>query len=466
MKHALGVIGLGTMGANVARNAARNGVTVAVFNRTAEKVEAFLSVHGKEGAFVGCKSLRALCDALPKPRAILLMVSAGDAVDVVIEELLPLLDSGDILIDGGNSHYRDTERRIERLKKTGIRFVGMGISGGEKGALLGPSMMPGGDEDAVKELLPLLSTMAADDGEGKPCIAYMGAGGAGHFVKMVHNGIEYGVMQLIAESYAILKRTGMGSEKIARTFATWTKGDLASYLMEITVKVLAFKDPQSGSFLVELIKDQAAQKGTGRWTVESALHYGVPIPTITASVEARALSARKEERSQRSKIFPEALLGDAVSIADIDEVRIALEVATLSTYSQGFDLLRIAGATEKWDLPLAEIARIWRGGCIIRSPILEVIQKAYDGTSAEMKSRKQAIIDHFSGARQQAWRRIAAYGIGQGVAIPALASSLAYYDSIRSDRLPQNLIAAQRDFFGAHGYERLDKPGNFHTQWE
>ncbi len=466
MKNTLGVIGLGTMGANIARNAARNGAKVSVFNRTSEKLDAFLAAHGEEGMFVGCTSLRALCEALPAPRAILLMVSAGDAVDVLIEELLPLLDSGDILIDGGNSHYRDTQRRCERLERSGIRFVGMGISGGEKGALLGPSMMPGGNENAVQEILPLFSSMAADDGEGKPCIAYMGAGGAGHFVKMVHNGIEYGVMQLIAEAYAILKRTGMGSEEIARTFAAWTNGDLASYLMEITGKVLAHKDTDTGDVLVELIKDQAAQKGTGRWTVESALHYGVPIPTITASVEARALSARKDERSQRSKIFPEALLGDAGSIADIDQVRIALEVATLSTYSQGFELLRIAGSAEKWNFPLAEISRIWRGGCIIRSPLLEVIQKAYEGSPSEMKRHKQRILDRFAGLRQQAWRAVAAYAIGQGVAIPAFASSLAYYDSIRSERLPQNLIAAQRDFFGAHGYERLDKPGVFHTQWE
>jgi len=386
-------------------------------------------------------------------------------VDGLIEELLPQLDPGDIIIDGGNSHYRDTERRQERLKRTGVRFVGMGISGGEKGALEGPSMMPGGDREAVEQLLPLLRAMAADDGEGGKCVAFMGPGGAGHFVKMVHNGIEYGVMQLIAETYAMLRKLGMDQTTIAGTFASWNSGDLQSYLMEITGKVLATKDPASGKFLVELIKDAARQKGTGRWTVEAALQYGVSIPVITAAVEARGISAQWKRRLQVAQSFPGEALAGAEPL-EVGHVRTALAAATALTYLQGFDLLSAATTKEKWGLPMAEIARIWRGGCIIRSTMLADFQKANGANEAMQKEGKLAIVAQLTGERQRAWREVTAYAMGQGIPVPAFAASLAYYDAIRSIQLPQNLIQAQRDFFGAHGYERVDREGVFHTEWE
>lgn len=457
MSH-LGVIGLGTMGANLARNAARSGATVAVFNRTAEKTDQFMKDFGKEGSFIACHSLQELCNSLPKPRAILLMVKAGGAVDQMIADLLPFLEKGDILIDGGNSHYRDTERRQRSLEEKGIRFIGMGISGGEEGALNGPSMMPGGDRDAVTDILPLLKKMAADDEEGGKCVTFIGEGGAGHFVKMVHNGIEYGVMQLIAESFAILRSLGVEGDELAETFERWNTGDLQSYLMEITGKVLRKKDPATGDFLVDLIKDEAGQKGTGRWAVEAALLYGLPIPTIAAAVEARMISARWEERQERSKIFLYEGMSTMMSCKELlKNLHVALELSVILAYVQGFDLLGAATTTEHWNLPISEIARIWSGGCIIRSALLPLFQKAFRN-----KVKETCIIDRFRGEKQRAWRTLMQYAVGKGIAVPALSSSLAYYDAVRSARLPQNLIQAQRDFFGAHGFERLDKPGTFH----
>lgn len=461
----IGVVGLGTMGANLARNAARNGVRVALFNRTTEKTDLFMRNFGEEGDFTACHSLAELRDALPKPRVLLLMVKAGEAVDQMLGEIVPFLEGGDIVVDGGNSHYRDTERRQKALLKNGIRFVGMGISGGERGALEGPSMMPGGDREAVDALLPLLSKMAAEDGGGGRCAAYMGPAGAGHFVKTVHNGIEYGVMQLIAESYAMLRALGVSGETLAETFIRWNTGGLQSYLIEITGKVLRKKDPDTGAFLVDLIRDEAGQKGTGRWTVEATLQYGLPTPTITAAVEARGLSGFHDVRVKNNAIFPASLLPNVLNAGDYAaELRGALELATVTTYMQGFNLLAMASMAEGWSLSLAEIARIWRGGCIIRSSLLPAFQKAWAEGAPE--ADRFAILERFGGGRQKAWRGVCAFAMGQGIPIPAFASSLAYYDSLRSVSLPQNLIQAQRDFFGAHGFERVDKPGTFHGKWE
>lgn len=483
----LGVIGLGTMGANIARNAARNGATVAVFNRTTQKMEAFMEEHGKEGNFIPCKTLADLLKALPSPRAILIMVQAGEAVDQILEELLSLkaqsskLKAHDILIDGGNSHYRDTERRIKYLQSSNeqratsnIRYIGMGVSGGEQGALLGPSLMPGGSKEAYDHLEPLLQKMAADDGStmlttggdrGK-CVTYIGAGGSGHFVKMVHNGIEYGIMQLIAETYHFLKTIGKKSNAdCAKIFAEWnTDAALSSYLLEITARICRKKDPESGNDLLDVIKDATGQKGTGQWVVEAALRYGVAIPTIAAALDARIISAQRELRAQRSGDFPlpraEKKEGEEEELTG--SLRSALLLATICTYAQGFDLLERASMEERWNLHFREIARIWRGGCIIRSALLKTFQNIFAG-GEESRQRLHAF---FSGGAQERWRTIVAAGTRYGIPLPAFGASMSYFDALRTARLPANLTAAQRDFFGAHGYERTDKPGIFHTEWK
>ena len=468
MLKALGVIGLATMGGNIARNAAHAGFEVAVYNRTQERLDKFMEAHGKEGKFTACQTTQELCKNLAAPRAILLMVKAGEAVDAMIQELVPFLEKGDILIDGGNSHFRDTERRQKMLSAVGIHLVGMGISGGEEGALKGPSMMPGGDEKAYKFLEPMLQTLAANDGDGGKCVTHIGPGGAGHFVKMVHNGIEYGIMQLIAETYDILKKAGgLSNEELAEVFTEWNSGDLRSFLIEITADIFKAKDPETNKHYIDFIKDTAGQKGTGKWTTESAMNYGVAIPTITAAVDARLLSGFPDLRERRSKLFAEELLDVEISKKDlIAGARVALELSTLSAYSQGFDLLAVASAREKWNLPLVEIARIWRGGCIIRSHLLGVMQKAYGGTAKEMEQEQKAMVDRFGKGRQKQWRNIVSLALAKGIPVPASAASLAYFDSIRNTNLPLNLVQAQRDYFGAHTYERTDKKGVFHTQWK
>lgn len=460
----LGLIGLGTMGANLARNAARKGATVAVFNRTVEKVDVFLHDHGSEGAFIGAKSLPDLVKALARPRPIVLMVKAGDAVDAMIDELLPLLDDGDILIDAGNSHYRHTEQRIARLQEKGIRFLGMGVSGGEEGALNGPSMMPGGDLGAYTELEPLLQKMAAEDGAGGKCVSYVGPGGTGHFVKTVHNGIEYGVMQLIAEAYHLLRDVGgLSNAELADLFGEWSRGeDLRGFLMEITAKVFTQKDGETGKDLIDVIKDAAAQKGTGKWTTEAAFEYGVAVPTITAGVDARIMSSAKDFRAGQSKASP--LQTDDIPVDRqelIDNVRIALQLSMLNCYAQGFQLLSVPSQQEGWNLNIPEIARTWRGGCIIRSSMVEFYQRAFSGDRSVLEEMKRM----FAAERQVAWRHVVALGALRGIPLPAMSASLSYYDSYRTELLPQNLIQAQRDFFGAHTFERLDKPGAFHAQW-
>src|SRR3989344_8838011 len=449
----LGIIGLGTMGANLTRNAARNGATVAVFNRTPEKVEEFVKAYGKEGSFIPCNTLAKLCAALKGPRAILLMVKAGEAVDSLIGELTPLLSKGDILIDGGNSHYRDTERRQELLKKKGIHFLGMGVSGGEEGALKGPSMMPGGPKEAYATLEPLLMKMAADDGAKGKCVTYIGPGGSGHFVKMVHNGIEYALMQLIAEAYHLLKvEGGKTNEELAEIFAEWNKGeDLQSFLMEITAKI--FQKKEGGNDLIALLNDAAGQKGTGKWTVDAALSYGVAIPTITAGVDARIVSSAKDFRVQRSKEVPVSIEQPSSKHEKlISRVRIALELSIINAYAQGFQLLIIASEQEKWNLNISEIARIWRGGCIIRSALLPTVQEMFKGD----KKAALAVRERFAGERQLEWRKAVSLGVLRGIPLPAMSASLSYFDAYRLAWLPQNLIQAQRDFFGAHGFEWLD----------
>lgn len=459
----LGVIGLSTMGSNIARNAARNGATVAVFNRTTEKMEEFMKAHGSEGQFVACRTINDLCSALSPSRAILIMVKAGQPIDDVIAELLPHLTPGDILIDGGNSHYADTQRRFTELAAKQIHFMGMGVSGGEEGALNGPSMMPGASKDAFEYLKPLLTLMAADDGAGGKCVAYIGEGGAGHFVKMVHNGIEYGMMQMIAESYDLLKRLGgLSNKELGDIFTEWsTSKELGGFLMEITAKVFAKKDADSQSDLIDVIKDAAGQKGTGKWTTEAAFHYGVAVPTITAAVDARILSGAKEFRDMQSKATP--LIVDTITVDRtelIGDVRMALELSMLNVYAQGLQLISEASKQEGWNLHIPEICRIWRGGCIIRSSIVELYQKAFAGD----RETGLALRARFAEG-QTVWRHVVALGALRGIPLPAISSSLWYYDTYRTARLPQNLIQAQRDFFGAHGFERLDKEGSFHAEW-
>ena len=461
----LGVIGLGTMGANLARNAARNAARVVLYNRTTEKTHEFVQKFGKEGEFIPTESLRQFASALSSPRAVLLMVNAGDAVDAVMEELLPMLTRSDTVIDAGNSHYRDTERREQRLKKLGIHFVGMGVSGGEEGALRGPSMMPGGDVDALKTLMPLLLKMSASDGSKGKCVVPIGPGGAGHFVKMVHNGIEYGIMQLIAESYDLLKSIGkMKNKNLAQIYGQWsTSADLGSFLLEITAVIFTVKDPETKKDLIDLIGDAAGQKGTGKWTTEAAMDVGVAIPTINAAVDARILSGEIERRMELRKDFPETLLPmPAVQkSALITAIRSALELSIIATYAQGFELMAKMSSEKKWHLNLAETARIWRGGCIIRSQFLETVQRGQAGNV----TAKKAVLERLGGARQRHWRQVVGWGAARGIPLPAMTASLWFCDTLRRERLPQNLVQAQRDYFGAHTFQRIDKAGTFHTDW-
>lgn len=471
----LGVIGLGTMGANLARNAARNGATVVLFNRTPEKTDEFMKNFGSEGAFVAAKTIEEFVSKLSAPRPILLMVKAGEAVDEMIAQLVPHLTQGDILIDAGNSHYKDTERRCKELSgelpttnyklSTRLEFIGMGVSGGEEGALHGPSMMPGGSKAAHESLSPLLQKMAADDGLGGKCVNYVGPGGTGHFVKMVHNGVEYGAMQLIAEAYHLLKNLGgLTNAELSHTFGEWSRGDdLRGFLMEITAKIFTKKDDVSSFDLIDMIKDAAGQKGTGKWTTEAAFDYGVAVPTITAGVDARIASSAKDFRMQQSKVTPLQTVDVSVDRSELlPNVRIAFELGLLNVYAQGFQLMSVPSQQEGWNLNIPEIARTWRGGCIIRSSILENYQRAFSGD----KEMIATIRGRFNAERQAAWRHVVALGALRGIPLPAMSSALWYYDAYRTERLPQNLIQAQRDFFGAHTFERLDRTGSFHSDWQ
>lgn len=462
----LGVIGLGTMGANLARNAARKGATVVVFNRTQEKTDEFMKSFGSEGVFIATKSIEEFVGALQTPRPILLMVKAGEAVDEIIEHLKPHLSGGDILIDAGNSHHADTEARTQKLKANSLHFIGMGVSGGEEGALQGPSMMPGGDKTAYALLEPLFQKMAADDGQGGKCVSYIGPDGAGHFVKTVHNGIEYGIMQLIAEAYHLMKSLGgLSNKELAEVFGEWSHGeDLRGFLMEITAKIFTKKDDLTPADLIDVIKDAAAQKGTGKWTTIDAFNYGVSVPTVTAGVDARIMSSAKDFRTMQAKATP--LVVDDIPIDKKDviaNVRVALELSMLNVYAQGLQLLAEASkqGSAPWNLNISDICRVWRGGCIIRSSMVEVYQKAFAGD----RDAGLALRARFAGQHQIDWRRMVALGALRGIPLPAMSSALWYYDSYRTERLPQNLIQALRDCFGAHTFERLDKEGSFHADW-
>jgi 6-phosphogluconate dehydrogenase len=469
MGQAFGVIGLEVMGRNIALNIERNGFPIAVYNRTWAKTEHFLNELAKGRNAKGGKTIAEFVQLLDRPRRILIMVKAGAPVDAVIAELKPHLQPGDIVIDGGNSLFTDTQRRTRELEPTGIKFFGMGVSGGEEGALWGPSIMPGGDTEAYEHLKPILTKIAAKaPDDGYPCADYMGKGGAGHFVKMVHNGIEYGDMQLIAEAYSLLKHVGgLDNAKLKAVFDDWNRGDdLRSFLIEITAKVIDFHDGSTnGKPLVELILDKAGAKGTGKWTSQTALDLGVAIPTITAAVDARSISALKDQRVRASK----ELAGPKPSNADVktlvDDVRSALYCSKICSYAQGFAMLAAADKEYGFGLNMGGIARVWKAGCIIRAVFLNDITKSFNEQPGLPNLLLAPRFRDAVGRRQAAWRRVVSLGIAQGVPLPAFSASLAYFDSYRSERLPANLIQAQRDFFGAHTYERTDKPGVFHTEW-
>jgi len=465
----IGLIGLAVMGENLVLNMERNGFTVAVYNRTTSRVDAFLAGRANGKRIVGAHSPEELVAALARPRRIMLMVQAGAAVDRVIETLLPLLDAGDVVIDGGNSNYQDTTRRTRSLRERGILFVGTGVSGGEEGALEGPSIMPGGNPDAWPLIEPVFKAIAAKAPDGRPCCEWVGDEGAGHYVKMVHNGIEYGDMQMIAEAYALLRELAVVEPaEMSAVFAEWNRGELESYLVEITAEILAKVDDDSGLPMVDLILDAAGQKGTGKWTGIDSLMLGAPVTAITEAVFARALSALKDERVAAAEVLP----GPGVRFdGDLEEfaadVRQALYASKICSYAQGFQLLAMAAKEYGWRLDLGAIALMWRGGCIIRAAFLDHIKAAYE---ADADLANLLLAPYFRDAvadAQAAWRRVVVTAVTCGVPAPAFASALSWYDGYRSARLPANLLQAQRDYFGAHTYERVDRARGefFHTNW-
>jgi 6-phosphogluconate dehydrogenase len=474
---AFGVIGLEVMGRNVAQNVERNGFPVAVYNRTWEKTQDFLDGPAKGKNFKAGKTEAEFVALLERPRRILVLVKAGKPVDLVIEALKPHLQEGDIIIDGGNSLFTDTERRAAALAPTGIKFFGMGVSGGEEGALWGPSLMPGGDKEAYKHLEPILTKVAAKAYDGAPCVTYCGSGGAGHFVKMVHNGIEYGDMQLIAEAYDLLKNVGgLSNAQLQETFEEWNKGELRSFLIEITTKVINFPDPTgTGKSLVDVIQDKVGMKGTGTWTIQAALNLQIAAPTMAAAVDAREMSGLQAERVAAEKLLPgpkaAKFTGDLKAF--INDVRQALFCSKICSYAQGMAMLAAAnrpkgeGGGYDYGMHLDQLAKIWRAGCIIRADFLDDITKAY---IANPHLANLLLADKFKDLiikYQDSWRRVVTIGIQQGIATPAFSASLAYYDAYRRARLPGNLIQAQRDFFGGHTYVRTDKPGGpFHMEWK
>jgi 6-phosphogluconate dehydrogenase len=466
MSSAIGVVGLGVMGANLARNIESRGFRVAGYDLDAAKVAAFVKAGAAHGA-AGVASPDALMVALERPRRILMMVPAGAPVDAVIQHLLPHLEPGDILIDGGNSFFKDTDRRFDELAARQIEFLGTGVSGGEEGALRGPAIMPGGTPQAWSAVAPILEAIAARAEDGAPCVAYMGAKGAGHYVKMVHNGIEYGDMQLIAETYDVLSRgLGLSAPEIGDVFAEWNRGDLKSYLVEITADVLRFVDPETKRPLVDVILDEAQQKGTGKWMSQNAFDVGAPIPTVNAAVEARILSALKAERVAASRVLTgpsPRYAGDRQAI--IDAARQALYASKITSYAQGMALLRMASDEYKYDIDPGEVARIWRAGCIIRASLLGDVSAAFARDHGLVNLLLDPAFRDAVGSRQAAWRTLVQTAVGLGIPVPGLAVSLAYYDAYRSERLPANLTQGQRDYFGAHTYRRTDREGTFHTQW-
>lgn len=464
-----GLIGLAVMGENLALNVESRGYRVAVFNRTTSKVDEFINGRAQGKQFVGCHSLEELVKSLKAPRQVFIMVKAGPPVDAVIDELIPLLDKGDIIIDGGNSYYADTERRTKYIEEKGMLFVGTGVSGGEEGALLGPSMMPGGSEAAWPIVKPIFQAIAAKVGPNNdiPCAEWVGPRGAGHYVKMVHNGIEYGDMQMICEAYWMLKNVlGLSNEELYDVFAEWNRGELDSYLIEITRDIFSVKDEETGEYLVDKILDKAGAKGTGKWMSQLALDLGVPSTLVTEAVYARSLSALKDARVRASKVLqgPSTKYeGDRQQF--IDQVRQALYASKICSYAQGFVQLQAAAEEHDWPLDLGNCALLWRGGCIIRAVFLDRIKEAFDD---DPKLENLLLAPYFRDAiekAQDAWRHVVSTAALHGIPTPAFAAALAYYDGYRSDRLPANLLQAQRDYFGAHTYERVDKPGSFHSDW-
>jgi 6-phosphogluconate dehydrogenase len=463
----IALIGLAVMGQNIVMNMNDHGFTVAVYNRTSSVTDEFLATSAKGSKVIGTKTLEELVGALKKPRRVFILVKAGSAVDAVIDQLVPLLEPGDIVIDGGNSHFPDSERRFTKLKEKGLRFIGTGVSGGEEGARRGPSIMPGGDKEAWPFVKDIFQGIAAKV-DGEPCCEWVGSGGAGHYVKMVHNGIEYGDMQLIAESYHLMKESlGLSAEELRAVFDQWNRGVLDSYLIEITRDIFGVKD-EDGSPLIDKILDAAGQKGTGKWTTVSALDQGMPVTLIGEATFARVLSALKDERKRASEL----LVGPKPSFsgdkkAFIDDAERALYASKIVSYAQGYMLLREASKEFKWDLNFGSIALMWRGGCIIRSRFLGDIKKAFDKNP---KLENLLVDDFFRTAMkesQDGWRRTVAHAATAGIPAPAMSSALAFYDGYRRERLPANLVQAQRDYFGAHTYERIDRPrGEFsHTNW-
>lgn len=465
-KQQIGVVGLAVMGKNLALNIESKGFSVAVYNRSPEKTKELVEeAQGKN--LQGTYSVEQFVQSLETPRKILIMVKAGQATDDTIQQLVPYLSPGDILIDGGNAYFPDTQRRNKELQAQGFRFIGAGVSGGEEGALHGPAIMPGGQKDAYELVEPILTAISAKV-NGEPCTTYIGEDGAGHYVKMVHNGIEYGDMQLIGEAYHLLKDVlNLTPSELHDIFTEWNNGELDSYLIEITADIFAKTDPDTGKPMVDVILDSAGQKGTGKWTSQSALDLGVPLSIITESVFARFISAMKEERAAASKRLqgPAASSYDGDPKAFIEDVRQALYASKIASYAQGFAQMRAASDAYNWSLNYGGIAMIFRGGCIIRARFLQNIKDAYD-RNPELKNL--LLDDYFSGVianYQEAWRKVVSVAVSSGIPVPAFASALAYYDSYRTERLPANLLQAQRDYFGAHTFERIDRKGSFHFQW-
>jgi 6-phosphogluconate dehydrogenase len=463
----IGVTGLAVMGANLARNIASHGFSVAVHNRHQDKTKSLVDNFGKDGEFIACDDLKDLVAALERPRAIVVMVKAGEAVDAVIEELVRLLDTDDIIIDAGNSLFTDTDRRFEALKQKGIRYLGMGVSGGEEGALNGPSIMPGGNRTAYERVEKILTSIAAQV-DDEPCCTFIGTGGAGHFVKMVHNGIEYADMQLIAEAYDILRSVySLDAGEIGDIFEEWNKGDLGSYLIEITATVLRQKDGKSGGALVDAITDEAEQKGTGRWTARNALDLGVPLTGITEAVYARVLSAQRKLRTEASAVLiaPDVKTRKTEP-ADVAAIGQALYASKIVAYAQGFEQLAAASKEYKWELKLDEVAKIWRGGCIIRAKLLDRIREAYGDGKPVKSLLVESFFSEAVNKAAPAWRLVVADAVENGIPIPAFSSSLSYFDGLRRERGPANLVQGLRDLFGAHTYRRLDDGDTVHhTEW-
>lgn len=466
-KQQIGVVGLAVMGKNLALNIESRGFTVSVFNRSREKTDDMLNNEAKGKNLVGTYSVEEFVQSLETPRKILLMVMAGKPTDDTINQLLPHLDEGDILIDGGNAYFPDTQRRNKELSAKNIRFIGTGVSGGEEGALKGPSIMPGGQEDAYKLVEPILKAISAKVGDDA-CCTYIGPDGAGHYVKMVHNGIEYGDMQLICEAYQLLKDVlGLSAQELHETFSEWNNGELDSYLIEITADIFTKIDPETGKPMVDVILDKAGQKGTGKWTSQSALDLGVPLSIITESVFSRMLSAMKDERVEASKLLkgPKASLTGVDKQAFIESVRKALYASKICSYAQGFAQMRAASEEYGWNLKYGNIAMIFRGGCIIRARFLQNIKDAYDHNpelrNLLLDTYFKDIVENY----QDAWRSVVTTAVANGIPAPGFASALAYYDSYRTERLPANLLQAQRDYFGAHTFQRVDKEGSFHFEW-